>query len=421
MKKDKLTLAILTATLAGGMNAAHAAGGIKAGDWTLSLGGNINANYSMTQCDAGDLSSGGTTLAGLACAGAVDENGNPTDTSSVSNGLLPASLNFGATTTQDGYDISANINVYYGLTSSDGGGADALKFSSVDARQIYMTVGNSDIGTFKLGRDFGIFGFDAIINDMTLLGGGANFVMSDPGHTTLGGLGYGYVYTDRLSQINWTSPDMGGFQGTIGMFQPLDGNGGNSADSVGLHGKLAYSWTGDMPGKVSTAFINQAVNTGAGTSEDISGIDLFANVNFGNLGLSAYMYDGEGMSTLALGGLVFPGFDVATTTQSVADLTTGVVSDVSTTTGTGAPEETSGNYVQVTYKMGKTKLGASFMSSEQEKVTLVENEKTTLGVYHNLTASLTLVGEFSSQTSTLTATNTEDKSTNINLGAILFF
>lgn len=401
MRKDKLTLAILTATLTGGMGAANAAS-IEAGDWTLSFGGNINAFYSTTMCDAGDLASGGTTLAGLACAGAVDENGAPTDTSSVNNGLLPASLNFGASTKQDDWDIAATVNVYYGITSSSseptgGANSDALKFSSVDARQIYMTFGKAGVGTFKMGRDFGIFGFDAIINDMTLLGGGANFAMGDPGHTTLGGLGYGYVYTDRLSQINWTSPDMGGFQGTIGMFQPQDGTGGNGGNSVGLHGKLSYGWKGSMPGKVSASFINQDVNTDAGTSESISGVDLFANINFGNVGLSAYVFDGEGMSTLALGGLVFPGFDAAT----------------------GAPEETSGNYVQATYKMGSTKLGVSVMNSEQEKVTVVENTKTTLGVYHNLTPSLSLVGEFSSQESELAAG--KDESSNINVGAILFF
>ncbi len=398
MRMKKFTQTILATTLTTLLQGAHAAD-IDAGDWTLSLGGNINSNYAMTMCDSGDLDAGGATLAGLACAGAVDENGEATDVSSVSNGLLPASLNFGAKTTQEGFDIGANINVYYGLTSSNGAGADALKFSSVDARQVFMTLGNSKLGTFKMGRDFGLFGFDAIIGDMTLLGGGANFVASDPGHTTLGGLGYGYVYTDRLSQINWTSPDKGGFQGTLGIFQPLDGNGANSASNVGLHGKLSYGWKGDVPGKVSATVIQQDVNTVAGTSESISGFDLFANVSIGNIGLTGYLFSGEGMSSLALGGLVFPGFDAAN----------------------GTPEETDGHYVQATYTLGKSKVGLSFMGSEQKKVTEVENQKTTLGVYHNLTPSLTLMGEYSAQESTLTATDVTDKSSNLNLGAILFF
>ncbi len=174
------------------------------GDWTLGLGGNVNAFYTLTRCSNGDLNSGGTTLASLACP----TSGNK---QSVNNGLLPASLNFSAETNQNGYDLSAHINVYYGITSQGGGGSDALAFSTVDARQIYLTFGNEQLGTFKFGRDFGLFAYDAIINDMSLLGAGAAFTSADPGHTTLGGLGYGYVYTDRLAQMNWTSPNFNGF------------------------------------------------------------------------------------------------------------------------------------------------------------------------------------------------------------------
>lgn len=196
-----------------GLSTDAAAASWDAGDWKISMGGNINAFYSYTMCDDGDLNSGGTTLTGLVCAGAVDENGEATDYSSVQNGLLPASLNFTAATNQEGWDLSANINVYYGINSAGTDGdkasnssSDALKFSTVDARQVYLTFGKDNLGAFKMGRDFGLFAFDAIINDMSLVGVGAGFVASDPGHTTLGGLGYGYVYTDRLAQIDYSTP-----------------------------------------------------------------------------------------------------------------------------------------------------------------------------------------------------------------------
>ena len=32
------------------------------GDWTLGLGGNVNAFYTVTQCDDGDFKSGGPLL-----------------------------------------------------------------------------------------------------------------------------------------------------------------------------------------------------------------------------------------------------------------------------------------------------------------------------------------------------------------------
>ncbi len=407
MRKNTLLRALALSSTLGVTGTAHAVTW-DAGDWTLGLGGNVNAFYTRTNCDASDLDSGGTTLASLACPTDGDKN-------SVNNGLLPASLNFSAETTQNGFDISAHINVYYGITSSGADGdsnadntPDALKFSSVDARQVYLTFGNADMGTVKMGRDFGLFAFDAIINDMSLLGAGSAFTTANPGHTTLGGLGYGYVYTDRLAQINWTSPKWGGFQGTVGVFNPFDGQTSSAAtkaigeSSLGFHGKASYEWDGAYPGYVSTTFLKQDIDiqTAAGAdvgSSDIQGWDIFGKVSIGDFGFAGYYYDGEGMTSLALGGLVFPGFS-----------------------DTADAEESSGYYVQGTYNWNNTKFGIHWAESEQEELTEVENERLTLGVYHNLTPALTLLGEYSMQESSLSGGGT-DKTSSFNVGAILFF
>lgn len=395
-KISKLSIPLAIAIASGTVQAAS----FTAGDWELGLGGNINAFFMNTSCSGGDLdasSNGGTTFAGLACAGSVDESGDFTSSNSIQNGLLPASLNFSAKTTQDDWNISANINVYYGINSNDdaSGQADALKFSSVDARQIFMTIGKEDLGEFKLGRDFGLFGFDAIINDMSLIGAGANFVASNPGHTTLGGLGYGYVYTDRLAQINYSTTASDGFKATVGLFQGFDGNGATSAGELGYHAKATFT-TGSVT--ASATFLSQKVNTAAGTSESIEGLDVFVKADLGKLDLVGYLYQGEGMSSLAIGGLVFPGFGA-----------------------TGDPEETTGHMLQATYQTSpKLKLGINISHSEQDEVTKVENDKTTLGAYYNLTKSVTVMSELSTNESDLDGVGT-DKSSNINLGAILFF
>jgi hypothetical protein len=373
-----------------------------AGDWKISMGGNINAFYSYTMCDDGDLNSGGTTLTGLVCSGCVDENGESTNYSSVQNGLLPASLNFSAATNQEGWDLSANVNVYYGISSAgadgDAGGADALKFSTVDARQVYLTFGRDTLGSFKMGRDFGLFAFDAIINDMSLVGIGAGFVASDPGHTSLGGLGYGYVYTDRLAQIDYSTPNWAGFQATLGIFQGFDGNGARSADMPGYHGKVSYSWDAVVKGTVSATYLHQDAYTTAGTSEAIQGFDVFAKMSIADFSLLGYYYSAEGMTSLAIGGLVLPGFGT-----------------------TGTPEEVDGYMAQATYTIGgKVRLGVNWAHNEQDQVTLVENEKLTFGVYYNLTPALTLLMEYSDQESELTGAGT-DETQNFNLGAILFF
>lgn len=406
MKARKLVTVASSAVLLGASSMASAATW-EAGDWTLGLGGNINAFFTNTFCDAGDLPNGGT-YSGLACAGSGGD-----DVSSVQNGLLPASLNFSASTNQDGWDLSANINVYYGINSQDGGVSDALAFSTVDARQIFMTVGKEDVGSFKLGRDFGLFAFDAIINDMSLIGVGATFVAEDPGHTTLGGLGFGYPYTDRLAQINYTTPDMSGFKGTVGLLQGLDANQAGAKapnDGVGYHGKLAWGGkAGDSDLSLSGTFINYDVDvataTGTGT-ESVQGWDLFGKVGFGDFSVMGYYFDGEGMTSLALGGLVLPGF--------AAD---------------GTPEEVSGYQLQGVYTMGKARFGINWSENEFDKVNPHENQKLTFGVYYNLTASLQVMAEYSMMESEVPATtginvtgvNETDETQALAIGAILFF
>ena len=198
------------------------------------------------------------------------------------------------------------------------------------------------MGTVKMGRDFGLFAYDAIINDNSLLGAGSAFTAANPGHTTLGGLGFGYVYTDRLTQINWTSPKWGGFQATGGVFNPLDGlaAGGNQAigeSSLGYHVKGSFDWQGAAPGYVSATYLSQdiEVKTGGGTAigdSKIEGWDVFGKIGFGGFGLAGCYFEGEGMSTLALRGLIFPGFSAA-----------------------AVAEESNGYFVQGTYTSNNTK------------------------------------------------------------------
>ena len=414
MRKHTIALAITAALGVLSVNSAQAVGW-KAGDWDLSLGGNVNTFYTVTACDTDKLKAGGLTMAGLACLDAdtltlADDNAH-----SVSNGLLPAALNFSAKTNQNGYDVSGNINVYYGTASQDSNGfpGDALDFSTVDARQVYLTFGNEKMGTVKAGRDFGLFGFDAIINDISLQGNGATFTAAGPGHTTLGGLGYGYVYTDRLSQINWTTPkSKSGIEATIGVFNPVDGQESpgavqltnvvstRDAGQPGIHGKVSYSWDkgNGVKGYVSASGLTQKVQLASGKEKDIQGVDLFGKVDINNTGLAAGAFKGEGMDTLGLGGIIYPGFNSTT----------------------GEAEKVEGYMVQATHKINKTKLGVNYSQSKQTKLNKVKNDRVTLGAYHNLTDNLTLVGEVSNQKSDLEGVG-KDKSGSVAVGAMFSF
>ena len=63
---------------------------IQAGDWTVSIGGNVNAFYTQTDCKQPAGTVTGTALgdAGLACAG-------KDKTTVIGNGLLPSYLSVG--------------------------------------------------------------------------------------------------------------------------------------------------------------------------------------------------------------------------------------------------------------------------------------------------------------------------------------
>lgn len=386
---------------------------IQAGDWKFSMSGNVNVHYINTQCDdTAELVSGG-----VACNIGT---GNDTEdrSSSISNGLLPAAFVFGASTTQKGWDISGNLGLYPGISTNDGGspnlqnnpGSGALTntglgTTGLDVRQVFMTFGNKDVGTFMLGRNFGLFGFDAIINDMTIPGVGAgNGSYAAPANTSLGSIGLGYIYADTLAQMNYTTPDLGGLKLTVGIFDPVEPVGVTPTPegAPGFHGKLAYT---AGPLYLSVTFITQEQEGPTDAQDfDSTGFDVGGKYTAGPLEVLGWYYNGSGMGTTAL-------FLLA--------------SD-----GAGDERDSDGFLAQITYKIADTKLGLNYGESNLDLATadgpaagssLVEkNSKYTVGVYHSLTPNLTLLAEFSDLESEAHNGDKNDSS-NFNVGAFLSF
>src|SRR5207249_1227063 len=135
------------------------------GAWTFSIAGNVNVHYIYSNCDD---STAPFVAGGLACVGTLSGS----NVSNIGNGLLPAAFTFAVSTTQGGYDLSAHLGLFPGIATNDGGSPHlqangalntALGTTGLDVRQVYVTFGNKDIATFTYGRNFGLFGFDAII------------------------------------------------------------------------------------------------------------------------------------------------------------------------------------------------------------------------------------------------------------------
>jgi predicted porin len=343
--------------------------GVKIGDVDFKVSGELNAFYVH---DRPSQAPGG------AIAGLADEAGF--SNSSVREGLLPSNLNFTVSTVQHGLDITADFGFYPGINSQavgvggfyvQGGQTTGFGTPGIDMRQQFATIGNKKIGTFKIGRDIGLFGQEAILNDMTILAVGSPNGNVHPGSVSLGRIGIGYIYTDFIPQITYTTPSMAGLTAAFAVVQPFDDlfstslnaglDTGLSAQLTG-HGqpmfqaKIAYAipTKGKVKANLWLNGITQSMqaNTGQaipGTPANPSGIafansvrgtgfDGGAKVTFGPASVVAYGYNCRGIGQE---GLLFLAVDPS-----------------------GRPRATKGGYVQGNFTLAKkTTFGYSYGES----------------------------------------------------------
>jgi len=425
---NKIKLAVAGAVLSAA-SAANAGIIIPAGDWTLDINGNVNAY--ATWIDA-DKTKGTAPTGGLAVT--RDASGE-SDTQTMNTGLLPAWLGFTGTTRQNDLDVSFTISFQPNVSDEAVTGDSKTPLN----RQAFVTFGDKSWGTVKMGKDLGIFAGQAILNDMTLLGVGAALGGVSGTSTTLGGIGTGYIYPAWKGQFAYTTPNMNGFSATIAITNPNQGNFGAAStvttdldslgnsklstsalelyqDRFGIEGQVMYEFTGDVAGKVwaSGASYDVTVGTNSGAtlttdSYTASVYDIGANVNVGNLGLTAYWYDGEGVGTTMMGGFGVTGSAVVG--------------------GKLKKRDADGGYVQATYVIPTgTKLGLAYgesnldTASGETNATLVDkNERWTVGAYHPLTKHLNLVAEYNKIESEAQTSSNNTESQTFSLGAILFF
>jgi predicted porin len=410
---NKIKLAVAGAVLSAA-SVANAGIIIPAGDWTIDINGNVNAFAIFGNQEKKQT---GTTVTG-GLAGYEDADGED-NTYAINTGLLPAWLGFTGTTRQNDLDVSFTISFQPNVSDNQSSGMGDV--NTPLNRQAFVTFGDKSWGSVKLGKDLGLFAGDAILNDMTLLGVGLGGTRSG-GATTLGGIGSGYIYPAWRGQITYTTPNMNGFQASIGITNPdqgQSGNGGYHQDRFGIEAKASYSWTGDVAGKVwvSGASYDRTGSTGTGVDgaagtyvqDDFTttAFDIGASITSGNLGLVAYYYDadGAGITTNLLGG-----------------------NGVYNTGSALKKRESDGGYLQATYVIPTgTKLGVAYGVSNLDEgsgetgTTLLEkNERWTVGAYHPLTKSLNLVAEYNRAEAEAHNGNDADSDT-ISLGAILFF
>ena len=357
------------------------------GDATLDINGTVNGFYSHRSAEA---------------------NGVKTTNSALTNGLLPGWINFVFTTKVDGLDIKAHVGFapgindksdVVGLPSDPGcGGATGCDspFTQIDTRNLYFQFGNQEWGTVKLGRDIGLFGQKIILSDMTLLGLGGNSYASTPFNTTFGMIGHGYMYTGFQPQITYTTPTMGGFSASAGIFDP-NKFAGDETKNPGFQAMANYDWeAGAAKGSLWAGAIHQRTS-GAG-SFNASGFELGAKVGIGAFEAVAYGFDASGLGRATVGALFLSPF---------------------------AKNDGRGYFVQGTYTVGKTKFGLNYGENRDRGGLLTDTNtfrSATAGVYHSLNKYITLVGEYNQEKGEGADLFPGDlKTRTISVGGILFF
>ena len=341
--------------------------------WSFSFSGNVNAFWVFTK---------GT-------------NNGPTN-SSIRTGLLPAFATFEAR----GKEAGLNLGIHFGFAPQIQNAAIHDQFvptsvqagAQIDMRQVYLTIGFKDGSQILAGRELGLFSRQNILNDMTLFGVGA-VGGAQGGGTTLGRIGYGYLYPNFNAQITYSTKP-GEAQFSIGAFQPsvILGNGNFVFTKIPRveaeftynqkSGKNAYNfWLGGLWQTTSNAV------TG-GTSASSFGGTAGIKAGMSDLSIVVTGYVGKGLGTVLMfmdatgdgGGVAAGGTELRTS---------------------------DGGYAQLMYKVGpKTNIGASWGFSRLKAndatiaaggdgtgAVITQWTSVTAGIYHQWTKSLKLVFE----------------------------
>jgi len=400
----KLGLAVAGALVAFS-SVANAGITIPAGDWTVDIGGNVNAYYTHKSTEVSAQDSAGKSVS--------VPNGtlsNGVDGQTIGTGLLPAAFGIGAKTRQNDLDIAFQFSFFTG-TSSGATGAAAGN-NTLNIRQAFLTFGDASWGTIKAGRDLGIYASDAILSDMTLLGVGVSPAGAQTatagGSSSLGRIGSGYIYADWKGQMSYSSPNWNGFQFVVGAMEGF----ANGAQDLGYEGKVTYDFSAnDVTGRVWASGITQ--KTSGATSYTSKGLDIGAKLAYQGFGLVGYYYDGEGLDS-----------QIATLGNPPL-APTAVVGGLFN--ANGVKSQDSGGYVQATFVVPTigTKLGASYGESNSSyNGNVLTNDSWIVGAYHPLTKSLNLVAEYTrhdQKASNVSIGSGKIESDTVSVGAILFY
>jgi hypothetical protein len=349
--------------------------------WEFSVDGNVNAFYVYSTGYNANHAGGQTARTSTG------------DNSRIQTGLLPSKFGFGV---QGPASNGVQLRGYFGLYPQiQNASTKTARGAQLDMREIYAAA-SGDFGEVLFGRTLSLFQRNAIVQDMTLFGVGATADNVGNGGTTLGRIGFGYVYPDFNASFRYTTPSYNGTTLSVGVYDPSQITAGtangaannltaNEADLPRLEGELNINLSGISEGSnlaISGMYQESQVQASAilgGPEVEAKGIHVGGTLVAGPAAFTAHYYNGECLGiTLQMdsGGM----------------------------SGDGICRDHDGYYVQGTYNYGAGKVGVSWGGSYQDMAgsdntggndPKEEQEMFTVGIYHNLAPEWLAVAEYS--------------------------
>lgn len=343
-------------------------------------------------------------------------------------GLLPSVIAFNVKApTVNGIESSVRVGIYPSIQNSSNPAFGQGRFNTnpnIDFREFFYTA-KGKYGEILAGRALNLYQGKSILSDMTLLTAG---VIPAPGTTTtLGHIGYGYLYTNFSAQMRYTTPDFSGFKVAFEIGEPYNISAQTGKTNMPrFETEISYATTMGkdtnlqvyMTGLYQGATRNELPSTmSPGGYEKSYGGDMGITVGIGGIGLHAAGYVGEGLGMYSVQ-------DGGTFGQSSVDLT-------------GKDRTQFGFLVQATYQINPDwKVGANYgqnrqIETEYDKlhrpvygaaytIPMFKQEAADVMLVYNLTKFIQFIAEYAYAQNTWADSATQH-SNSINFGTMFYW
>jgi hypothetical protein len=378
--------------------------------WSFTFGGNVNSflYYTKSNTDGTTATPGG--IVPPATVGV-------TNLTRITVGLLPAFAVFDA----KGKEGNTDLGVHFGFAPSVqcGIGVNDCFGTTIDMRQVYLTVGGS-WGQLLVGRELGLFSRQNILTDQTLFGVGGSGAGTGPGgfgsqggSTTLGRIGYGYIYPQFRAQMSYSTPPGRPYSFGVGLFEAAAIGAFGNTRLPRVEGEFSYSQSSIKAWVGATLQSTKTAPTGPTTSLTAWGGSGGLRYQGAMFSVTGSGYYGKGIGTTFFGA---EGTDGGSLGGDNARKSYGFIGQV-TVTPANSKVTIAGSY------------GSSYLSASDAESAVAatdfrtENTLISGGVYYQATKSLKAVGEFNYEWTKGSDATAGEKNTRITpaVGFMLFF